>query len=152
MKTHLIKTQLGFIPADEQSREWFEKIKPGEVVSCEAKKVRNYKFHKKYFALLNIGFQNWNPGEINSRYGVPEKNFDRFRADLTILAGYYETTIRLDGSVRVEPKSISFAKMTEEDFESLYSRTIDVLIKHVYDAGMTHEEINETVNKYLQFA
>ena len=122
------------------------------MVSGEFKKVRNYRFLKKYFALLKIGFDNWTPGLINSKYGIPEKNFKRFRADLTILAGYYETTIRLDGSVRVEPKSISFAGMEEEEFSELYSKTIDVLIKHVYNASMTPEEIDETVNKYLQFA
>jgi hypothetical protein len=152
MKAHFIKTQIGLVPADEASREWYEKVKHGEVVSGEFKKVRNYRFLKKLFALLKIGFDNWNPGEINSKYGQPEKNFDRFRADCIILAGFYETTIRLDGSVRVEPKSISFAKMSEEEFSELYSRTIDVLIKHVYNASMTPEEIDETVNKYLQFA
>ena len=152
MKAHFTKTQIGLVPADEASREWYEKVKHGEVVSGEFKKVRNYRFLKKYFALLKIGFDQWEPGKVNSKYGVPEKNFKRFRSDLTILAGYYETTIRLDGSVRIEPKSISFAEMEEEDFEELYSRTIDVLIKHVYNAAMTPEEIDETVNKYLQFA
>ena len=83
---------------------------------------------------------------------MPEKNFDRFRADCTILAGYYESTIRLDGSVRIEPKSISFAKMSEEEFTKLYDATITVLIKYVYGSGRTKEEIDETVNRYLEFA
>jgi len=152
MKAYFTKVQTGLIPTDDESVSWYDKIKPGEVVSGEFHKVRNYRFLKKYFALLKIGFDNWTPGLINSKYGIPEKNFKRFRADLTILAGYYETTIRLDGSVRVEPKSISFAGMEEEEFSELYSKTIDVLIKHVYNASMTPEEIDETVNKYLQFA
>jgi hypothetical protein len=152
MKAYFTKVQTGLIPADEQSREWYDKVNHGEVVSGEFRKVRNYRFHKKFFALLNIAFDHWQPGEIDSKWGAPEKNFDRFRADCIILAGFYETTIRLDGSVRVEPKSISFAKMSEDEFSELYSRTIDVLIKHVYDASMTPEEIDETVNKYLQFA
>ena len=115
------------------------------------RKIRNILFHRKYFALLNIGFDNWEPGEINSKYGVPEKNFERFRADLTILAGFYENTIRLDGSVRIEPKSISFAKMTAEEFADLYSKTIDVLIKHVYKMKINAEKLDEIVESYLQF-
>ena len=82
---------------------------------------------------------------------MPTKNFDRFRADLTILAGFYDTTVRLDGSVRVEPRSISFAKMSAEEFSDLYSRTIDVLIKHVYKQDMNPEKLNQVVESYLRF-
>ena len=141
----------GLMPLDPDSVTWFNKLKPGEVVHAEFKKVRNYQFHKKYFALLTVGYDNWEPGEINSKYGVPTKNFDRFRADLTILAGFYDTTVRLDGSVRIEPKSISFAKMSAEEFGDLYSRTIDVLIKHVYKQDMDPEKLNDIVEQYLRF-
>ena len=151
MKAHLLKTQVGLAPADPITSEWFSKLKPGQVIRGEFKKVRNYQFLRKYFALLNVAYDNWLPGEINSKYGTPEKNFDRFRADLTILAGFYENTIRLDGSVRIEPKSISFAKMTAEDFADLYSKTIDVLIKHVYRQEIDADKLNEIVESYLQF-
>jgi Protein of unknown function (DUF1367) len=152
MKVYLTKTMIGLIPADERSREWFNKLKLGESVHADFKKIRNYRFLRKYFALLNLAYDSWEPGEVNSKYGVPEKSFDRFRADLTILSGYYESTIRLDGSVRIEPKSISFAKMSEEEFEKLYSATITVLIKHVYGPNMNESEIRSLVEKYLEFA
>ena len=139
------------MPIDPDSVAWFNKLKPGEVVRVEVKKVRNYQFHKKYFALLAIAYDNWEPGEINSKYGVPAKNFDRFRADLTILAGFYDTTVRLDGSVRIEPRSISFAKMSAEEFSDLYTKTIDVLIKFVYKQDMDPEKLNQIVESYLRF-
>ena len=151
MKALLTKTYAGLVPSEPKSKDWYDKLKPGEVVSAEVKKVRNLAFHKKYFALMNIAFDNWTPGEINSKYGTPEKNFDRFRADCTILAGFYETVIRLDGSVRVEPKSISFSNMEEDVFNDLYQRTIDVLIKHVYNSKVSQEEIEKTVQLYLDF-
>ena len=152
MKYYLSKSQVGLVPVDPESQEWFNRLKTGQVVSADFRQVRNYRFLKKWFALLKIGFDNWEPGEIDSKHGTPEKNFDRFRADVTILAGYYETTIRLDGSVRVEPKSVSFARMTEEEFGELYSKTIDTLIKYVYGSGMTPEDMDKTVERYLQFA
>ena len=151
MKVYLTRTQSGLLPYEPDSEDWYRKLKLGQVIRGEFKKVRNYGFLRKYFALLNIGFDNWEPGEINSKYGIPEKNFSRFRADLTILAGFYENTIRIDGSVRIEPKSISFAKMSAEDFSDLYSKTIDVLIKHVYRQKIDADRLNEIVEQYLRF-
>ena len=147
----LTKTHVGFIPADPATEEWCKKVKIGQGIHGRFKKVRNYAFLKKYFALLTVAYDNWDPGEISSQYGVPEKNFERFRADVTILSGYYETTIRLDGSVRIEPKSISFAKMDEDEFEKLYNATIDVLIKHVYKQGLDKDELDAIVEQYLSF-
>ena len=152
MNTYLSKTQLGLIPADPPTIEWFNKLKLGQIVRGEFKKVRNYAFLRKYFALLNLAYDNWSPGEINSKYGTPAKNFDRFRADVTILAGYFDITIRLDGSTRVEPKSISFSKMDEESFERLFNSTIDVLLKHVYDRDMDADKLKVLVEQYLSFA
>jgi len=139
-------------PANEDAEEIIKGMKQGQAIKLKYTFPRNYEFLKKWFALLKIGFDNWIPGEINSKYGVPEKNFDRFRADVIILAGFYDTTIRLDGSVRVEPKSVSFGKMTHEEFENLYSKTINVLLKYVYGSGMTAEEIDQIVEEYLRFA
>lgn len=147
----LTKTRSGFIPGDPQTETWFKKIKIGEDVRGNFKRYRNPAFHRKYMALLNIAFDIWEPGEIDYKYGVPEKNFDRFRKDVAILAGFYEPVIRLDGSVRIEPKSISFANMDQDEFQELYSKTIDVLIKHVYNLKSTPEQIEETVRKYLEF-
>ena len=151
MKVYLSKSAVGLIPSDPASSEWFSKLKPGQVVGGEFKKVRNYAFLKKYFALLNVAYEQWEPGDVSSKYGIVEKNFDRFRADLIILAGFYDVTVRLDGSTRIEPKSISFAKMNDETFADLYSKTIDVLLKHVYDKEMDAEKLNSIVEQYLQF-
>ncbi len=152
MDITLIKTMAGLMPADTSTQDWYNKIKTGSAISVKAKTIRNYKFLKKYFALLNIGFDHWTPGEINSKYGTPEKNFDRFRKDVAILCGFYDIVVRLDNSTRPEARSISFAAMEEEEFEDLYSKTIDVFLKHLYGAGMDAKEIDRIVNEYLQFA
>ena len=148
----LIKTISGLMPADTPTDEWYKKLKSGELAHGTFSKMRNPAFHRKYMALLNIGFENWNPCEIDSKYGIPEKNFDRFRKDVAILAGFYEVVIRLDGSTRIEAKSISFASMDDLEFEKLYSATIDVLLKKVYGEGMSREEIDNIVESYLRFA
>lgn len=152
MEIVLIKTLNGFIPGEPNTEKWSNKIKVGGAVHGKFSEYRNLAFHRKYFALLNIAYDQWVPGEINSKYGKPEKNFNRFRKDLTILAGFYTTTIRLDGSPRIEAQSISFAKMEPEEFEKLYSKSIDVLIKYVYKSKMSKEEMEKLVEQYLQFA
>ncbi|MDP2654602.1 MAG: DUF1367 family protein, partial [Candidatus Omnitrophota bacterium] len=124
MNLSLTKTQIGLMPADPESDEYIRKLKPGQVIHGKFSKVRSYKFHRKYFALLNVGFENWNPAPIETRWGIPERNFDQFREQLTILAGYYETVFKLDGTFKLRAKSISFAKMDEAEFEKIYQSTI----------------------------
>ena len=152
MRINLLKTLTGLSPADTEAEEFLRKKKLGSVLSADIKTIRNYQFHKKWFALLTIGYDNWTPSEINATHSVPMKNFNRFRADVIILCGYYDRVFRLDGSVRIDPKSVSFAKMSEETFADLYSKTIDVLIKHVYGGDMDADKLNSIVQKYLDFA
>lgn len=153
MKAYFIKTQTGLIPDDSETEIWYNKIKHGAVVSVEAKKMRNYKFHKKLFALLRIAFDYWEPGEVSSVHGIPVKSFDRFRKDLIILAGYYHTEVRLDNSVRIVADSISFSKMNEDTFDKLYNNVLDVVIQRISVLNeMTKDEINNLVEKFMGFA
>ena len=152
MEINLVKTIVGLVPNDPDSEKWYQKLRNGDMVHAEFKKYRHPMFHRKYFALLNIGFDNWQPGEINSKYGTPEKNFERFRKDIAILAGYFDLVIRLDGTSRPEAQSISFAKMDESEFQDLYSKTIDILIKNVYGSSLDADGLNSIVDKYLTFA
>lgn len=153
MKISLTKIKpLTYAIADEESQEWDKTIKIGQTVSHDWKKRRQLWKHRKYFALLKIGFDNWEPGEINSGFGKPEKNFEQFRKDTTILAGYYNVVIRLDGTTRIEAKSISFSKMDEVQFDELYSKTIDIFLKRIYGKDWDEKRINEAVESYLSFS
>jgi len=80
----------------------------------------------------------------------PEKNFDRFRKDIAILAGFYEATFRLNGDVRLEAKSISFHSMSEDEFEELYTKTIDVIVKHVLN-NYTDEMLRSVLEQVEAF-
>ena len=51
-----------------------------------------------------------------------------------------------------EAKSISWAKMDEDEFERLYSAVLDVLLAKVYGRNMSNEEMDDLVNQYLSFA
>ena len=66
----LIKQSSGIlIPATPETSELLQsKIKLGAVLVAEFKQVRNAAFHRRFFALLNLGFEYWEPtgGAISS--------------------------------------------------------------------------------------
>ncbi len=143
------KVPSGLIPDSEDDAELLSKIKLGRVVKLQFTQPRNYKFLKKYFALMNLAFDYFDPpqhGEgsaLAEKYEV-QKTAERFRKDITILAGYHEMTYRLNGDVRVEAKSIAFGNMDEDEFEKLYSACIDVIINKVC-TQFTEDELRRQV-------
>lgn len=148
----LRKTMMGYVPADEESMQTHKKHKLGEVYHGDFKGERNNKFHRKFFALLNVGFEAWCETDRKATYKdtVVEPNFERFRKDVTIMAGYYDATFNVRGEVRLEAKSIKFTKMDQEEFERLYSKTIDVIIGKVLPSGRyTKEQLNEVVMQVI---
>ncbi len=67
---HLIKQSQGIlIPATPETSDFLQsKCKLGSVLEADYKLVRNPAFHRRYFALLNLGFDYWEPtgGAISS--------------------------------------------------------------------------------------
>ena len=145
-----------FIPASEDDAELLSKVKVGETVRLTLVRPRNIRFHRKFFALINLAFDYWEPpkhGEGSAwAESMPiERNLDRFRKDVTILAGYYDATYRLNGDVRLEAKSISFGSMSEDDFEALYSKVIDVIINRVCTQYTEYELRKQVEDMVLSF-
>jgi hypothetical protein len=153
MKVILLKTYSGLVPNDPKTEDWFRRLKIGEVVHSDFKKYRNYKFHKKLFALFNLAFEYFDPPEIDTKWGKPEKSFDNFRKNLTILAGHGHLVFNIDGTYKMEADSLSFGSMSQETFEELYNNVLDVILKRIpVLSDVTKEEIDELVNKVLAFS
>lgn len=138
----LVKLPNGALaPDSEEGAELLRGFKVGQGIRCSLTRVRNYQFHKKWFALAKYAFDIWadTMPRMEFRGQQVQPNFDRFRKDLIILAGYYEPVFNARGELRVEPKSISFANMGEEEFEKLFSATIDAILQKV----LTGTDIDE---------
>jgi hypothetical protein len=146
----------GISEKDDRAWKKFKGLVPGlgdgEIVKVSYSLPRNPLFHRKFFAMLNVGFDHWEPARKKKTYkGMPiEKNFDQFRSDVTILAGYYEQTFDLKGRMKLKAKSISFAKMDQEAFEGLYSAVANVLLKMVL-TNYSRDDLDQVVEKLLQF-
>lgn len=152
----MTKSPLGsLVPADEDAQEFLRKIKAGSTVRAKVVRPRNLERHRKYFALIGMLFDIWTetmPQGQTFRGRPIMPNKDRFRRDLIILTGRFDATYAANGEVRVEAHSISFSSMSQDEFEKLYSDTIQVALDKVLDQpGLTEEKVREYVDKVLAF-
>lgn len=150
----LQKTPSGALaPADGPSAEFIQRLKVGAGLRGEFKRQRNPKFHRKAFALFQLAFDVWDAPSLEYRGQPVAKNLDRFRRDLTILAGHYEAVTNLRGEVRLEAKSISFASMGEDEFEQVYRSILTVVWEKVLrDKGYSSAEaVDHVVAELLRF-
>jgi hypothetical protein len=57
----LIKTANGFQGATEADREAIQKYKAGAVIHGKFAKMRNARFHGKFFAMIELAYEYWEP-------------------------------------------------------------------------------------------
>ncbi len=151
METLLIKTPQGaLIPADEEQAEQLSRYKVGSLVRATTQEVRNGPFHRKFFSMLDVGFDAWEPEEKEYR-GLPaQKNRVRFRKDCIIAAGFYEVTVDLNGDLKLNAKSIKFARMEQDEFEQVYSAVANVLLQRVLK-NYTRDDLDQVVDQILGY-
>jgi len=151
----LVKTTGGALaPADDGARAFIEKIKAGQGVSATVRKARNVRFHRKMFALFKLAFDAWEPMTPLEYKGLPvSKDFDRFRKDMTILAGFYKAVYNARGEVRLEAESLSFGSMDEERFNLVYRAVLSVIWDRVLRSVgyASKEQVDGVVEELLRF-
>ncbi|MFJ2456849.1 DUF1367 family protein [Pseudomonas protegens] len=57
----LIRTAQGLVPATEADRETIQCWKAGQVIHGKFTKMRNARFHGKFFAMLDLAWEYWEP-------------------------------------------------------------------------------------------
>jgi hypothetical protein len=117
------------VPAEPQGIQMLESWRLGAGIRCEVTKIRNYAFHKKFFAMLNTAFALWEPPRCEWSGIQAEKDFDTFREQVTITAGFHYVVVDIRGNARVRPKSISFASMDDDEFARVYRAVFNVCWK-----------------------
>jgi len=137
MKLIVKKTYLGLLPA---SRGEFDKLESakfieGEHYEVEIRKKRNIMFHRKFFALINLCFEN------QENY----KHVDDLRKELVIDAGFSREITTHHGEIKKEALSLSFASMDEIQFEDVYNK---VLTEVMLMLDCNNEDINEQLKNF----
>lgn len=117
---NLVKgTEGQILPADGDSAEKYNKWKVGDVRTCTIKRARNLDFHRKYFKLLSLAFENQSVFESE----------DWFLEYVKIGIGYVDLyTVKETGETITKTKSISFDKCSQDEFEVIYQKTLTFIM------------------------
>ena len=135
MKMLCQNTLTGLVPLYGSDMDAKRRLRLGEEYEVTIKRPRNYRFHKLFFALLNIGWE-------NSKADMP---FDVYRKWVTMRAGFYKVYHTGKGEL-YEADSISFGNMNEDAFHEVYNRVLDVIIK---DLDITAEDVQSAISSFL---
>ena len=132
-----LNLQNKIVPLYDTDYEVLKKIKKNTPLLFEVKQERNYKFLKKFFALVNLCFSNQETFN----------NIEHLRKELIICAGHYELIFDLEsGTQKKEALSISFASMDETAFNTLYNDVLNVICdKFLFDK----EDVLNNVAQYF---
>lgn len=142
----MIKSPGGnLFPAHDIDAEKMIRFKTGEHYEIDIKLTRNPAFLRKVMVFFHFCFDHWDGSKVHEFCSELEQ-FNRFRKDLTILAGFYIRSERLNGKLRTEAESLSFASMSEERFQECYNALINAALKHIFK---TADDL--TYNKLIGF-
>ena len=125
----------GLVPLYPSDQDEKRKLKVGVTYEASITRPRNVGFHRKLFSLFNLGHD-------NTQLELP---FDVYRKIMTMRAGFF-TAYETDKGIHYEANSISLASMSQDTFDDLYSRVMDVIIK---DIGVTTEEIKQALIDFM---
>ena len=147
MKINFIKAAGGsLIPNDDMDAEKMTKFLTGEVYEVDIKLSRNPAFLRKTFAFFNFCFEHWD-GIACFEYLDHTAQFETFRKELTILAGFYvQSWHPFTGVLILTAKSLSFENMKEDEFQEHYNALIKAALANVFK---TADE--NTYNKLISF-
>lgn len=138
MEVFVVKTINGLLkPAFDEDKEKFSQFPKDGYFEIKYTKRRNIKFHRKFFALLKIAYEN------QSDYRLMED----LRRDLIITSGHYEEVVNaITGEVYKIAKSISFSNLDETEFSLIYEDVKNVIIQWL---GIDNESLENELQQYF---
>lgn len=136
MKLLVVRHLNGIKPAYDSDKEVFNKMPLNEVFEIEYTKRRNVKFHRKFFSLLKLAYEN------QADYRIMED----MRRDLLIVSGNYDEQVcKITGEVYKKAHSINFSNMDELQFNEVYNSVKETICKWI---GVTNEMLEEQIEQY----
>lgn len=137
-------TPQGLLPMYDSDYEEKKRLHEGDIVLCTINRQRNYKFHKKFFALLRLTFENL-PEYMVEEYNIHSIDdlLTRIKLELNLF-----DTIEVKGEKIVKLHSISFSEMDNTRFEKFYDLTID-LIRFKFLRLLDKQTILEEVENFM---
>lgn len=143
MRRNLLNTSTGLKPMYDDDFDEKRKLKIGEVYTAEARLMRNYRFHREYFALINCAWE-----YLPERTSEGFRTKGNFRMYVEVAAGHCEPFYSHSRREWVEiPKSIAFDSMDDAEFSSLYERVKDVIFSLI-GSRVSMEEFERNLSRF----
>ena len=138
-------TPYGLVPLYDSDLDLKRRLKVGSTVRCRVTNPRNYRFHKKFFALVRLTFDNL-PAPLVEQWGIRSTDdmLRRFKRDL----GYFSSVTTPDGVTEIEYRSISFAAMEQHEFERFYDDCVNLVLTR-YIRGLDKKDIEEEIERFM---
>lgn len=141
------------VPVDEKGEERVRKI-AGKIVEVDTKQPRNLKYHRRYWALVNLVY--------DSVEGIEYPSVDELHSALKIMCGVRKRLVLpralrdpMTGEIILpantvcfEPGSIAFHRMSEETFEKFFNRLCDIVATYWWP-GITQAWLRAEVEKLI---
>ena len=121
-----INTSQGLKPCYDSDFDEKRKLRIGETYRCKISIPRNYREHKKYFALTKCAWEYLN----EKQQAFYKNNIEIFRKSLEILVGHCEPMYIISQNSWSEiPKSVSYDSMNGTEFLELYKLVREALFQ-----------------------
>ena len=139
MIINLVKRSGVLMPSLDADELLLDSISRGEVVQAKISRPRNGAHHRKFFAMIQIVV-------ANSDY----ENSDQVLHLLKLKLGYFEQVINTNGQVTYLPRSISFAKMDQSNFNEFYNQSINIVLRD-FLTDWKNSDIENAINEIIRF-
>ena len=134
----------GLVPLDDMDWEVKKQLRLGSDVRVHVTMPRNVKFHRKFFALLNITLDNLLE---TTQQQLRITTTNRLLDVLKIRMGFYDI-VQIDGRNVLELHSISFAKMDEYAFGKFYDQAVTEILSF-FLKGTDRNELLQEVEQFI---
>ena len=121
------------VPADADAETLMRSVKHDEAVMIEVKRPRNLRHHRLFWALMNMIWEN------QEHYKSPQEVCAAFK----LAVGHVDIIKTKRGTVAI-PKSISFAKMDQVEFNQFFERALEFAVTEVIP-GLGKEDLRAEV-------
>ena len=123
-------------PVDAAGEDALRKLGNGQLIEVEIKRRRNIKFHRLYWALVTLVWEQLD----ETRYPTP----DALHAAIKIGVGLRTQIVLPDGTIGFIPGSIAFDKMDDLKFAEFFDRVCNLIARH-FLPGVTNAELKAEV-------
>lgn len=125
-------------PCYADDLEKLKRLEHGRDYQVTVTRPRNIKHHRKYWALLNLVFDNL-PEELEAHF----KSVEDLHYEIKLQTGHRDKWTTMGGQEVWRVRSISFEKMDQTEFEAFYDAALDVITRYILPGIEKQELINQ---------